>query len=147
MSTEGCWCGAPTTLAGDVYSPQLRCRRADSHVPDSDGRPERVGRLYIAGPMSGYPDLNIEAFDYAEESLAYAGWEVVNPATVKFDAAHYVDYLRHDLTLLIECDGVATIERWWESTGARNEIQVAGLLRMPVRSWADWALMPPGRPA
>ena len=37
-------------------------------------------RIYIAGPMSGYPDLNWDAFDEKEKQLTSAGFEVVNPA-------------------------------------------------------------------
>ena len=37
-------------------------------------------RIYIAGPMSGYPNLNWNAFDEKEKQLTAAGFEVVNPA-------------------------------------------------------------------
>ena len=36
-------------------------------------------RLYIAGPMSGKPYLNVAAFDAATERLATAGYYVVSP--------------------------------------------------------------------
>jgi len=37
-------------------------------------------RVYIAGPMSGYPRFNYAAFDRAEQQLAAMGLEPVSPA-------------------------------------------------------------------
>ena len=36
--------------------------------------------LYIAGPMSGWPESNYPLFHAAEEILREAGYEVINPA-------------------------------------------------------------------
>jgi hypothetical protein len=65
---------------------------------------------------------------------------VVNPAEVvrSVAQAHYVDLIREDLRLMLDCHGVALLEGWWESTGARNEVSNAGILKMPVRPWAEW---------
>jgi hypothetical protein len=45
---------------------------------------------------------------------------------------------QHDLKGLLECDGLAILPGWEFSTGARNEVTVAGVLRMPVKSVAEW---------
>lgn len=37
-------------------------------------------KVYIAGPMTGLPNHNFEAFNAAAEAWRQAGWEVVNPA-------------------------------------------------------------------
>jgi len=39
------------------------------------------GHIYIAGPMTGYPNFNAPAFDEAEAKLAGLGFEVFNPAS------------------------------------------------------------------
>ena len=39
-------------------------------------------RIYISGPMSGYPDLNRPAFDAAEKRLTAQGHFVINPHRV-----------------------------------------------------------------
>ena len=125
-----CWCG------GEIVTPRT-CLESRFHDPCASGRPKKVTRLYVAGPMSGYPESNYPAFALATVQLQAAGFEVVDPGTFG-DGAHYVDFLREDLKMMLECHGVATIENWWESTGARNEVQVAGILKMPVRSVEEW---------
>lgn len=37
-------------------------------------------KIYIAGPMSGYPEWNYPSFFAAEEKLQAEGWDVKNPA-------------------------------------------------------------------
>lgn len=122
---------------------QDRCTESPFHAPFSDGRPTEVKRLYVAGPMSGYPESNYPAFNEAANFLKAVGYEVVNPAEDihEPEMCHYVDLLREDLRAMFDCHGVAVLENWWESTGARNEVQVAGLLRMPVRSVAEWGMI------
>lgn len=139
-----CWCGgdAIATSAGG----KIVCTESRLHDPFADGRPGAITKLYVAGPMSGYPEANYPAFNAASEALRKAGFEVANPADVHIETQHhYVDLLREDLKVMFECKGVATLENWWESTGARNEVQVAGLLKMPVRSLAEWLALAPNR--
>jgi len=129
-----CWCG------GKVVD--RRCVDGPTHDPYATGDPERVMDLYIAGPMTGYPDSNYPAFNEAALRLRDVGYNVVNPAEISLEdhggARHYVDFLREDLRQMLKCTGVAFLDGWWNSSGARNEINVAGLLRMPVRSVGDW---------
>lgn len=132
MSHEKCWCG------GKISIRDGSCRESAFHDPFSDGRPKEIRRLYIAGPMSSYPENNYPAFNDAAKRLMDVGFEVVNPAGVHLEKCHYVDLLREDLRVMLECHGVAVLESWWESTGARNEVQVAGLLRMPIRTVDHW---------
>ena len=96
--------------------------------------------LYVAGPMTGYPECNYPAFKGASWQLRNAGFQVWNPAE-RVDshvARHYVDLLRDDLKGLLQCEGVAILPGWEFSVGARNEVTVAGVLRMPVKSVDDW---------
>jgi len=134
-----CWCGGLTTVVDPIGSAILVCSDSEFHDPLATGVPERIERLYVAGPMSGYPESNYPAFNEAARRLTDAGFEVLNPATsVVGTEAHYVDFLREDLRMMLECHGVALLEGWWESVGARNEAQVAGILKMPVRPVAEW---------
>jgi hypothetical protein len=39
-------------------------------------------KIYIAGAMSGHPNLNWDAFDNKQKQLEADGWDVVNPAAM-----------------------------------------------------------------
>jgi hypothetical protein len=133
-----CWCGGEA-LVGRGDDGSTLCAESRFHDPLADGRPTEIRRLYIAGPMSGYPYCNYPAFDMAEELLVASGFEVANPTKVHINGMHhYVDLIREDLRAMLDCQGVATLENWWESVGARNEVQVAGVLKMPVRPLEEW---------
>jgi hypothetical protein len=98
-------------------------------------------RIYIAGPMSNMPDHNLPAFAEAAERLAAAGYETVNPgAKGVIDGWSWADYLRDDLPRLLAGDGVAVLDGWHESRGARLEVYVATQLDMDVRAVDDWLL-------
>lgn len=140
-----CWCGGGVQeqelfdYLGRAIKSVIVCVDSRFHDPLADGRPVKIKRLYVAGPMSGYPQCNYPAFNSAAQALRRAGYEVVNPAEVHLEERHhYVDLIREDLRLMLDCHGVATLENWWESVGARNEVQVAGILKMPIRSVLDW---------
>lgn len=42
-------------------------------------------KLYIAGPMTGLPDLDFPAFHEAAAKLRAQGHEVINPAEINAD--------------------------------------------------------------
>lgn len=133
-----CWCGS-TVRTKPGAPPKSECVASPLHAPFSDGRREKHTRLYIAGPMTGYPEANYPAFNEAEENLKHVGYETVNPVNVhEPEQCHYVDLLREDLIQMFTAHGVAVLDNWWESAGARNEVHVAGLLKMPVRTVGDW---------
>ena len=95
--------------------------------------------LYVAGPMFGLPELNYPAFNAAAGMLRTSGYAVENPAdNGGDDTKDYRWYLRAGLDQLLRCDGVAVLEDWWLSGGARWEVQTAGTLGLPVRPVAEW---------
>lgn len=101
-------------------------------------------RLYVAGPMTGYPKFNYPAFNAAADRLAAAGFPVLNPV----DAEEHNPtpgtpqawewYMRHALRMVLASDGIATLPRWQESRGARLEVSIARILLMPVLSVHEW---------
>lgn len=136
---DRCWCGGKVVHDMRLGPPDYRCADSAFHSPFATGRRDSHSMLYVAGPMSGYPDSNYPAFNEAAERLEAAGFTVVNPATaVTGTEAHYIDFIREDLRMMLDCHGVAVLDQWWESTGARNEVSVAGILKMPVRTVAEW---------
>lgn len=95
--------------------------------------------LYIAGPMTGYPDLNFPAFEAAARELRAAGYTVISPAEVNPDhTMPWVTCMKRDIKALVDCDGVATLPHWKESRGATLEVSIATALSMaadPVGWW------------
>lgn len=98
-------------------------------------------KVYIAGPMSGYPAYNFPAFFDAERRFASAGWEVVNPARLDTDAGFDPEtdeaesgefYMKRDLPDLIACDAIALLPGWALSGGANKELAVARMCGLRV---------------
>ena len=95
-------------------------------------------KIYVAGPMSGLPNLNWEAFDAKEKQLRADGWDVVNPA--RFDISEgrvqmdmdFVNgrfqpgqtigqFMERDLPEVRECDAIFLMRDWDKSEGAKLE--------------------------
>ena len=136
-----CWCGGKVQVDMRLDPPREACLEGPTHDPFATGEPTHVMDLYVAGPMSGMPESNYPAFNEAAQRLRDVGYNVVNPAEVSLEreeGVHYVDFLREDLVQMLTCRGIAVLPDWWKSTGARNEVNVGGLLKMPVRTVAEW---------
>lgn len=99
-------------------------------------------KLYLSGPMRGFPEDNYPAFHAAAKQLREAGYEVVNPAElVKDHGLSMREYFKADLPALLECDGVAQLHGWEDSEGAKNEIGIAGTCGLILRDYQDWINM------
>jgi hypothetical protein len=100
-------------------------------------------KLYISGPISN-PNLetvkaNIAAFNAAEIQLDAAGHSVVNPVKNGVpDDAPWIDHMRADIKMLMDCDGVAYLPGWENSTGAKIEMELARSLGFPVLPYVKW---------
>ena len=105
-------------------------------------------RLYLAGPMTGLPDLNRPAFHAAAAELRAAGYEVVNPAeldesepiTDPDGPGAWERYMRRDIPHLCKCDAVALLPGWTESQGAQLESLIANGLGMRQWGVVMWSL-------
>lgn len=100
-------------------------------------------KIYVAGPMRGYPEFNFPAFDAAAELLAKGGHFVINPAQMDRDVGFdpqsaevsdtfLRDALRRDLSAICECDAIAMLPDWEHSGGARIEWALAVHLGLEV---------------
>lgn len=95
-------------------------------------------KIYIAGPMTGYPQFNFPAFNTAEYTLAKMGWTVFNPARkdgekdlagfatgdAKEAVAKGFDFREAylwDLSKVIEADAIYMLRGWESSPGACGE--------------------------
>jgi hypothetical protein len=102
-------------------------------------------QIYIAGPMSGYPEFNFPAFFTAAYTLERQGWKVWNPASkdgeegVKKDVSFasgddqqlmksgwdFKDAFHWDVHKVIYADAIYMLPGWEKSSGARAEHAVA----------------------
>lgn len=113
--------------------------------------------------MTSYPRWNFDAFAAATASLRAAGYEVTSPheadlangfdpdAPVEcFTAADYQAAMRADIGHVLAADGVALLDGWVDSRGARVEQTVAAAIGTPaylVSSWLTFAApLPPYTP-
>lgn len=109
-------------------------------------------RVYIAGPMTGYPEYNFPAFDRATEQWRAAGHDVVSPAEMtrslfkarfgdEFDPTStdariaaggdiYRDFLREDIRHILDCDAIALLPGWEKSKGVAVELTVARAMKL-----------------
>jgi len=95
---------------------------------------DRVGTVYIAGPMTGLPEYNFPAFNEAAEALRAQGETVYNPADHGLvEGALWDDYLRFDIGNLVKCESIYLLPGWSNSKGARTELKLAKKLDIVVR--------------
>ena len=102
-------------------------------------------RVYIAGPMTGIANFNIEAFNDAEKMLKGSGYDVINPAGLFGRLAraisskeevinqfyqlpigsHAKAMIDMELALLRTCDAIYLLRGWRNSRGAKRELKEA----------------------
>ena len=112
-------------------------------------------RLYLAGPMRGYPQFNTQAFDQTSTQLQKLGHHVYNPAeadrlagydwseasgtTAELEAASFDlrGAMRKNMTVICESDGVVVLDHWQNSGGASAEVALALAVGLPVFRMVD----------
>lgn len=87
-------------------------------------------KVYLSGPMTGYPEFNFPAFNAATHVLRLDGFEVINPAE-SFEGRTDLpldDYIRVDLEAIMGLPsdgGLILLDGWRGSKGARAEVALA----------------------
>ncbi|SDX13948.1 protein of unknown function [Variovorax sp. YR634] len=90
-------------------------------------------RIYIAGPMTGKPELNFPLFHREAARLRAEGFEVANPTEINPDpTAGWVACMRADIKELVDCDAILMLPGWEWSEGASTEHYIAQKLKMRV---------------
>lgn len=88
-------------------------------------------KLYVAGPMRGQPDHGFPAFFRAAEQLRALGHEPVLPIEEgDLDgwgdpSRPYANYMKRDIRMLSECEGIVLLREWRSSVGATFEARCA----------------------
>lgn len=100
-------------------------------------------KVYLAGPMSNYPELNFPHFREMASLLRDQGHDVVNPAEINADkTTPWLDCMRMDIEQLIYCEAIALLDGWEKSRGAMVEHTLATGLGMPAYSAYALAKVP-----
>ena len=91
-------------------------------------------KIYLAGPMRGYPEHNFPAFNAAADKLRAEGHQVFNPADTGNPHGWTIrDFMSVDLAWICNhADAVALLPGWEMSTGARAEHATAKAIGIKV---------------
>jgi hypothetical protein len=105
-----------------------------------------MSKIYIAGPMTGYPNFNFDNFNRVAALFEARGWQVLNPANKgpewnavldeeavktgdgKLAIEKGFDFRRDytwDVSKVIEADAIYMMKGWQFSPGAVGEHAVA----------------------
>lgn len=102
-------------------------------------------KIYVAGPMRGYPEYNFPAFDYAARVLRQAGHDVVSPAeldrsvgvhefSTNLPPGFMRDAMKRDLPVICDSDALVLLPGWEQSSGTAVEKHLAELLGLEIFS-------------
>lgn len=93
----------------------------------------KKARIYIDGPMTGYPDFNYPAFNAESSRLRALGHRVENPAENPAPACgSWAGYMKLAIAQLITCDTIRLLPGWINSQGARLELHIAISLGLTI---------------
>lgn len=102
-------------------------------VPTASAASTSTRRVYVAGPMTGFPDFNFPAFHAATAQLRAKGHDVINPAEINIDTTTpWHECMRNDIAQLVTCDSIYLLPGWSNSKGATLEHHIATCLGMDV---------------
>jgi len=88
-------------------------------------------RIYIAGPMSGLPELNRPAFFAKAAAIEAQGHVALNPAILP-DGLEQHEYMAICLQFVQMADRLLMLPGWQQSAGAMAEYHLAVKLGKPV---------------
>lgn len=93
-------------------------------------------KIYLSGPMTGYPDYNRPAFMKAEAELqATLDANFINPARLDSLAKpewQWTDFMRNSLKRMLDACTIYMLNGWENSKGAKIELALAKELGMRV---------------
>ena len=98
-------------------------------------------RVYILGPMTGYPDENRPAFRAAAKMLRSMGAVVISPDELDemypIHEPNWEKYLRRDLPFVAKATVGVALPGWRASRGATLEATVISQLGGPIYELRD----------
>ena len=99
-----------------------------------------MAKIYIAGPMTGLPNFNRDAFHRETERLQTLGHVALNPAILP-DGLEQHQYMAICIEMVKMADQLVMLPGWERSAGARAEhtlaIKLGKAIILPVPHLAD----------
>jgi hypothetical protein len=103
---------------------------------------------YLSGPMTGYDEYNYPAFEAACQTLRATGISIEspheNPAPPTRDAMTEAEiwsyYMEVCYKQMDKCQGIILMKGWPQSTGARQELEIAMQKEWPVWYYHNFQL-------
>lgn len=95
-------------------------------------------KIYVIGPVTGHDDLNVPAFEKARLMLSEAGYRPLIPHDFVAEDADWQQAMRRSIETLVKADGVAYLDGWQKSRGARIEVELARSLGIDVAAVENW---------
>jgi hypothetical protein len=108
-------------------------------------------KVYIAGPMRGYPKFNFPAFDAARDLAKSMGLDPISPADIDRDSGFHENdpnadvytpevnrtFARRDVEAILALraengDAIALLPGWEASTGAVAELTLAKWVKLRI---------------
>ncbi|MDG4795044.1 DUF4406 domain-containing protein [Micromonospora sp. WMMD1082] len=131
----------------EVGAPSGNSGGAAASLTESHDPAAAPTTVYLAGPMTGYPDFNRQGFAVAARYALAHDWKVRSPQDT--DPTHtgpcpdgerqttagshpHPCWVRASLRKMLDCDGVLLLPGWQQSAGARLERAVAEGCAMPI---------------
>ena len=104
-------------------------------------------KIYIAGPMRGWPNFNYPTFHFYAARAREAGFAVVNPAEIgaQFGTPEEINgnhallaaVVAAELHALDTCNAICLLPGWEKSEGARRELARALQLGLPITVFCE----------
>lgn len=98
-------------------------------------------KLYISGPITGYPNKNREAFEEVAAVVKQLGHDPVTPFDLNVvepvESTDWVANMKRDLKFVPTVDGFVMLDDWEKSKGACVEVAVAYFLEIPLYKLDD----------
>lgn len=83
-------------------------------------------KIYLSGPMSGYPEYNFPAFRAAAKRLRELGLEVIDPSEINQpDLNSWEQCMKNALRDMMLCDTIVMLPGWQNSKGAVIELELS----------------------
>jgi hypothetical protein len=95
-------------------------------------------KVFVSSKITGDPNYKAK-FRTAQVLLEQTGYRVGNPASLDMPEEAWKAAMRKALILMPACGGVALLDDWKDSRGARLETTLALSLDIAVKPLSEWA--------